>query len=126
MQKTRNLFFTKFLWGLMALYILNCSVDAPDAYAEYLPDHIVLNDQDSIVELIIEKLLGFEDAVGEYDVDSEQEYSGKKNFAVDFFIIPSFCIINQPLLPHTNKASGNAAGFHVIPYFEIHSPPPEV
>lgn len=126
MHKIRKIFSIKFFWGLLALYILNCSVDAPDAYADYMHCETNFNDQDSIAELIIEKLLGYEDAVDEYDMENEQEYSGKKGLAVDFFIIPPYYIINQHNILYKKHAKGNSKIFHLIPYFEIHSPPPEV
>lgn len=126
-KEIRTHFYIRLFCGLMALYLFNCSVDAPDAFAEYLPENVLINDQDSIVEIIVEQLLGFDDAITEYD-DSEDGhgYTAKKTFATDIFILPVFTVYSLNFNTDCNTIKGRNENLHLIPYFEIHSPPPEV
>lgn len=112
----------------MALYILNCSVDTKDINPNYIPENLAINDQETLLEIVIEKVLGFENAIPEYDdTDSENNSLVKKTIAIAFFIVPDFALdVNDSNYESTteNILLGN---LHIIkPYFEIHSPPPEV
>ena len=51
----------------MALHILNCSIDAPDRYAEQFPEDLNVNDIESFSELILENFLLIDNAVAEHD-----------------------------------------------------------
>ncbi|MFO7720818.1 MAG: hypothetical protein R6W85_10320 [Gillisia sp.] len=62
----------------MGLYLLNISVDPADLNPDHIPENLNLNEQESIVEIIVEKILGYEDAIAEYD-DHENEDHNKKN-----------------------------------------------
>lgn len=62
------------LWGLMGLYILNISIDAADPTSNYLPEDLSYNDQESIIEIVVEQLLGFENAIREYDDHDKEEH----------------------------------------------------
>ena len=82
----RNSNFGKTLWGLMAIYLLNISVDTADPNPEYIPEDLSFNDQESIVEIIIEKILGYEDAIEEYDDHDTEDHNNKKNVKVDLLV----------------------------------------
>lgn len=58
---------SKSLLSFLILVFINSSVDAPDI----LSKSIAYNEQESILELIIEKGFGFEDAIGEQNQDKE-------------------------------------------------------
>ena len=58
LSQIRNSVFTKILWGLMGLYLLNISVDTADPNPEHIPEDLSINDQESIVEIVVEKILG--------------------------------------------------------------------
>lgn len=110
----------------MALYLLNISVDSPDPYPEHIPEDLSFNDQESIVEIIVEKVLGFENAIEEYDDHDSEEHNTKKNVKVD-------------LLVYLSKTNGNALGKLIARkksypnrearltngFNEIDSPPPQ-
>jgi len=71
----------------MALYVLNFSVDPPDTQPDHEAEDLRINDMESIVEIILEKWMGFEDAIPEHD---ESDSNGstmtfKKSF--DFFCL---------------------------------------
>ncbi len=61
----------------MGLYLLNISVDSSDQNLNSIPEDLSINDQESIIEIIIEKVLGFENAIEEYD-DHDSENQIKK------------------------------------------------
>lgn len=117
-----------FFWGFMALYLLNISVDTPYLFQNEEVKHLTYNDQESIIEVLCEKVLGFEDAIPENDAsDTEQEKSFKKGFSIDKFVVPfweqkakiSFAILRKNLISQDQTSCKK-------PYLEIHSPPPEV
>jgi hypothetical protein len=85
----RNSIFTKVLFGLMGIYLLNISVDTADPYPDYIPEDLSYNDQESIVEIIIEKVLGFENAIEEYDDRDSEDHNKKKNVKIDFLVYES-------------------------------------
>lgn len=67
MQFLRKHIVFRSFWLLMALHILNCSIDTPDAHPDYVPEDLAYNDIESISELVLEQILGFENAVAEHD-----------------------------------------------------------
>jgi len=68
----------RMMWGLLALHFLNVSVDTMDMYADYIPEDIHYNDQESIAEIVVEQFLGYEDAFAEYDDVDHENHTGKK------------------------------------------------
>ena len=67
----------------MALYLLNISVDTVDSSPEDIPEDLNINDQESIVEIVVEKILGFENAIEEYDDHDTEEHNKKSTSKVD-------------------------------------------
>jgi hypothetical protein len=113
--------------AFLALYILNCSVDTSDLYRNGVTEDLTINHQESIVELIIEKTLGFENAIPELDdSDGENQSTLKKMATVDFFILPNYAVEIDFLPQRTCKNIGFSKTSILHTYFEIHSPPPEV
>lgn len=111
----------------MGLYLLNISVDTADPNPEHIPEDLSFNDQESIVEIVVEKVMGFEDAIKEYDDHDTEDHNKKKNVKTD-------------LLVHVNKAE-KIDGNHFFErkntfpdyevrltkgFNEIASPPPKV
>lgn len=70
----------------MGLYLFNISVDAPDTDPEHIPEDLSFNDQESIVEIVVEKVLGFEDAIKEYDDHDTEDHNNKKNVKIDLLV----------------------------------------
>ncbi len=83
LTQLRNSAFTKILWGLMGLYLLNISVDTADPNPEHIPEDLSINDQESIVEIVVEKILGYENAIEEYDDNDTEEHNKKTNVKID-------------------------------------------
>jgi hypothetical protein len=70
--------FVKFFWCLMSIYLFNISVDTTNLlFYENSPKGVVNNEQDSIVEIILEQVLDFEDFVKETDCEDNDTYLHK-------------------------------------------------
>ncbi len=67
----------------MGLFLLNISVDSADPNPEYIPEDLSINDQESIVEIVAEQVLGYEDAFKEYDENDTEEHNKKSNVKID-------------------------------------------
>jgi hypothetical protein len=70
----------------MGLCLLNISVDTADPSPEYIPEDLSFNDLESIVEIVVEKVLGFEDAIKEYDDHDTEDHNKKKNVKIDLVV----------------------------------------
>ncbi|MFO7702298.1 MAG: hypothetical protein R6V37_04830 [Psychroflexus maritimus] len=81
-SKIRNSIFTKILWGLMGLYLLNISVDTADLKPKHIPEDLSFNDQESIIEIVLEKVLGYEDAIKEYDDNDTEDHNRNTNVKI--------------------------------------------
>ncbi|MES2650607.1 MAG: hypothetical protein V4663_02650 [Bacteroidota bacterium] len=129
MRKLSNIKPLKFLWILMALYLLNCSVDTTGLFVSALESNsIVQNDQESIIEIVVEQFLGFEQAIPECaDNDMDQKATLKKAQLIDLFIIPNldqqaYTFSGYAKKQHPIERTNHALKF----YFKVPSPPPEV
>jgi hypothetical protein len=124
----RHSTITSFVWGFMAFYLLNISVDVTSLFDEKEEKYKNYNEQESIVELVFEKVLGFEEAIPENNSnDSEQNSTVKKGFAMDKFLLP-FHEINTKIIVFNpiKKCFPYPKDNFLKPSLEIHSPPPEV
>lgn len=126
-KQIRHSFLTRYLWGFMSLYMLNCFVDSPDAQPNNFTEDLTYNDLESIIEIVVEKALGFENTIPEYDDnDTNQNSSVKSNFLIDFFILPVISFnINKNYVCFKKEKLVLQNPILLIPYFKIHIPPPE-
>jgi len=82
----RNSKFTKILWGLMSLYLLNISVDSADHNSQNIPENLTINDQGSIAEIIVEQVLGYETAIKEHDENDSEDHNKKTITKIDLLV----------------------------------------
>jgi hypothetical protein len=118
----------RYLWVLMALHVLNCSIDTPDVNPDSVPENLSYNDIESISELLIEEVMGFENAIAEHEErDTEDGGSievGKILFfcqsSPEYRIKPTLLFVQNKAIPLTYEAN-------FIPQFQpdIVSPPPQ-
>lgn len=117
----------KLLWGLMGIYLLNISVDTADPNPHHLPEDLSFNDQESIVEVVVEKILGFEDAFREYDDQDSEDHNKKSNVKLDLVNrILADCVIAH--LPDEVKIE-KFPRFHeclLKGFHQLDTPPPKV
>jgi len=125
-NRIRNSILTKTFWGLMGLYLFNISVDTADPNPEHIPEDLSFNDQESIVEIILEQVLGFEDSIKEYDDHDTEDYQKKKSAKID--VLVQLHIDNKNLLQGTGqkRVPFPYLKAQLISRFkEVDSPPPK-
>lgn len=111
----------------MGLYLLNISVDTADLNPENIPEDLSFNDQESIVEIVVEQVLGYENAIKEYDDHDSEDHNAKKSVKIDLLVnitktennAPNHFIERKTRHPEYEARLTN--GFE-----EIDSPPPKV
>ena len=124
----RNNKIVRLFWCVLGLYFLNISVDATDSlYAETI-ENLALNNQESIIEIVIEKVFGFENAIAEQDDnDNSQNSIFKKiknfDYVVDYQTVNSFSF---PIISIQKQADKLPVQHISNPLLEIISPPPKV
>jgi hypothetical protein len=127
LSQIRNNAFTKILWGFMGLYLFNISVDTADPNPQHIPEDLSFNDQESVIEIIIEQVLGYENAIKEYDDHDLEDITKKKNIHIDLLNYISNVESNSRYQLDSNKPhflnfeSRISQGFK-----EIDNPPPKV
>ena len=114
--------------AFIAIYLLNCSVDTSDIHPCYVSEDLSINDQESFIEIIVEKVLNFENAIPENeDTDSENTRILKKTISIAYYLPPVFKVNNYEEICESNSDNINFNEILLLkPYFEIYSPPPEV
>jgi hypothetical protein len=122
----RNSTFGTYHWFFMAIYFLNCSVDAPDIQISSQQENLKFNDQESIIELLVEKVLGFENAIIEQDdVDSSPQKAIKKSISLDYFVFKDFNSFKDAFYNRdSNKKQFLPIQLFDSIFLEITSPPP--
>jgi len=86
MKFIREHIIFRFLWLVLALHVFNCSVDTPDGTPSSKPEDLSINDMETIYELVVEKILGYTNAVPEHDEPGDEENNGiNAKKAVDFY-----------------------------------------
>ncbi|RKN79683.1 hypothetical protein [Ulvibacterium marinum] len=124
-RRIRNSGFIRILWGFMGLYLLNISVDTADANPEHIAEDLTINDQESLIEIIVEKILGFEDAFAEYD-DPDSEDHDKKN-KIDLIVLLSVEQTGSKNPFETiSRAYPDHRAFLTNGYCQLHTPPPKI
>jgi len=115
---------TRILCAILSLYLLNLSIDTPTVY-DVNGNKKHFNEQDSFIELIVEKALAYEDAIEDYDSNDSSETFTKKSL-VDFFIIPSLEGIQCNFSKSDKYEPFNLKQFNPSLISICFSPPPEV
>jgi hypothetical protein len=88
----------------MSIYLLNISVDTTNlSLYENSPKGIEYNEQDSIVEIILEQVLDFEDIVKEIDCEDCDVFMLKMKLAKNVFIRYDFSDMTLFFLNTTKK-----------------------
>lgn len=117
------------LWIVMALHILNFSIDAPDVIDRNIAEDLSYNEIESFTELITENILGIENALSETDEkgDEETEFFKKYSEITFYFISSKDKMINDSLKSIKNRSTSNlySTPYCSTIYISIFSPPPE-
>jgi hypothetical protein len=128
-KRRKNFFLHRLFCWLMALHIINISVDVPEHFSPRMihgaqKEDLSVNRIESIGELILENWLGITDALPERD-DAKEE-SDVANIEHDYFSAPLFSFSLKPVYWHL---ADRPVGLTFIRAFshvqEINSPPPQ-
>lgn len=112
---------------LIGLHFFNVSVDTKDPYPEFIPEDLSINDQESIVEIIIEKLLGYEDAIVEYDDHDTEDHNKKTKSKIDLSIHAIVCnTINSLVFEIKGHKFPDYKTYLIKGFYKPDLPPPKV
>lgn len=118
--------FVQIFWLFMSLYLLNISVDSPDYFSNSISEDLSFNDQESIVEIVVEQVLGYENAIKEYDDNDTEEHNGKVQLKVDWFSKPIYSGIFSSSNLEANKDAFYSPKLKLsLGYFQTDTPPPK-
>jgi hypothetical protein len=112
----------------MALHILNFSIDSPDAQPDEVPENLALNDIESVAELVLEQLMGFDNVIAEHD-EHDTEDGGSLSVAKILFFFQSVVYFNiKDIVTPISSVTSNS--FYTDSYAlqfhpEIVPPPPQ-
>ncbi|SNR63121.1 hypothetical protein SAMN04488009_2847 [Maribacter sedimenticola] len=127
LSQIRNSVFSKILWSLIGLHLLNISVDNADPNPEYIPEDLSFNDQESIIEIVIEKVLGYEDAIKEYDDQDTEDHNKKTSIKIDL-TTHSMVVntINPLLLKAARQKFPEYTTNLTTGFYKLDIPPPKI
>jgi len=129
MKKLRQHKIVRIVWIVMALHILNFSIDAPDVIDRNIAEDLSYNEIESFTELITENILSIENAFSETDEkgDEETEFFKKYSEITFYFISSKDKTINDSLRSIKNSSTSNlySTPYCSTIYISIFSPPPE-
>lgn len=111
----------------MGLYLLNTSVDMADPYPEYISEDLSFNDQESIIEIVVEKILGYEDAFKEYDDNDTEDHNKNPNIKVNLIShhVADFTV-RESLIERETKKFSNYKSRLYNGFQKLESPPPKI
>lgn len=110
----------------MGLYLLNISVDTADPNPEHIPEDLSINDQESIIEIIVEQVLGYEDAFKEYDDHDTEDHNKKTNVKIELFnSYIADCIIKQSFIENKKQKFPDYSTFLTNGFQKLDIPPPK-
>lgn len=126
-SRIKNSVFIKVFWGLMGLYILNISVDPADPNPDHIPEDLSFNDQESIVEIIVEKIMGFENAFEEYDDHDSEDHNKKNNVKIDLTLQNTIGSNNcQLAIEEKRQRYFNFETCLTKGFYQLDTPPPKI
>jgi uncharacterized membrane-anchored protein YitT (DUF2179 family) len=120
--------YVRYFWTVIGIYVLNISVDVTDNFYNDHKQRVALNNQESIIEIIVEKVLGYENAITEKDSpETEKGFTLKKFKPLEY-------IVNNPKESSTLFYSeASSQKLHMFISLNIketfigqHYPPPEL
>ncbi len=110
----------------MGLFLLNISVDSADPEPEHIPEDLSINDQESILEILVEKILGYENAFEEYDDNDTEEHNKKTNVKID---LTNHCkseiVVNENSIITTLQNFPDLNNFLANGFQKLDIPPPK-
>ena len=123
----RNSTILNVFWGLLAIYCLNISVDTADLNPNYVLEDLSINDQESIIEIVLEKFLGIENAIPEVDDNDKDDHSKSNSIQFDMLTNLAQSIeLTAPLSNDSNKTHPKNSARLTSGHYLLIAPPPKV
>lgn len=122
MNQLRKIWLFRFLTWVLAIYLLNISIDPQDISAPWQEENLYVNEIESVVELIAEEILNYSDAVPEHE-----DADGEKNAQVTFFKLFSPPVFLFTLFELQDKVKSPDANFPsrlIKQSADVAAPPP--
>ena len=111
----------------MALHLLNVSVDSADPDPEYIPEDLSFNDQESIIEIVVEQLLGFDNAIQEYDDNDTEDKSKNGNVKIDLTVHFTYAsCTSQSIFGIKKRSFPDYEAYLTNGFHQLHTPPPKI
>lgn len=123
--RTKTIF--RQLYLLLALHLLNISVDPPDIRLLQLREDATINDMESIGEWVVETMLCQDDCIPETDEQESSEHVQSLS-ALPIFLVPQKTQLSLYQRMHHNRRQLPKDPSMFSPQYSpgIFSPPPEV
>ncbi|WP_207554922.1 hypothetical protein [Acidiluteibacter ferrifornacis] len=101
-------------------------MDNVDPNYKIIQEDFLFNDQESIVEIVIEQFMGFENAIAEYDEPENEDQNKELIVKIDLLahLTPSDLNCQNPFIKKRNSFSHFDVQI-ISSYLEIDSPPPK-
>lgn len=110
----------------MGIYLLNISVDTSDSNPECIPEDLSINDQESVVEIIVEQVLGYEDAIKEYDDNDTEDHNKNTNLKIELTAQQiDNSIIEKPIGKATKQKFPDYNTYLQNGFLKLDTPPPK-
>lgn len=111
----------------MGFYLLNISVDTSDPQPDHIPEDLTINDQESIVEIIVEQILGYEDAIKEYDDNDTEDHNKKTTIKIDLIsLYTADCLSNELSMETQSNRFPEFDSYLLNGFQQLHTPPPKI
>lgn len=125
-QFFRNHIVARALALFMAAYILNFSVDSPDAQPDHMAEDLSINDLESIAEIVLEEWMEIDDAIPEHDESDTNDGTMVFKKSIDFFCMEfkKDCAYASEFFLK-NRFLNYTENFHKQFYPEFTPPPPK-
>jgi hypothetical protein len=108
----------------VAWQIFNLSVDMPDGQPSSVPEDLSVNEMESVIEIVLEKCFGIEDAISEQDEPGEESemFDIVKVLVLYCANVPEFgFFIQDKVIPNPLMSEELYCQYHK----DINPPPPK-
>lgn len=109
----------------MGVYLLNISVDTADQHPDAIAEDLSFNDQESLVEIMVEQVLGFEDAFKEYDDLDPEDHSNKGQKTIDLVVHVNSTMAYHLMAFNLAQAFPRFNDLLTLGFYQIDTPPPK-
>ncbi|MGM0634847.1 MAG: hypothetical protein ACQESK_02185 [Bacteroidota bacterium] len=101
-------------------------MDSADIKPQHIPEDLSINDQESIIEIFVEKVLGYEDAIKEHDDHDPEDHNTTTNSKVDLISRSLFNFnFKNFVFEHKKQRFPDFSSYPTVGFYDRYTPPPE-